>query len=89
MFAELKRTLEFYTASSVDESFEFCVLTGGGTLIDGISEAIEELIGCPVEVLNPFSLMSYNQSKIDEEELNTIIYCGVAALGLGMREYQK
>lgn len=89
LFAELKKTLEFYTASSVDESFEFCVLTGGGTLIDGISEAIEELIGCPVEVLNPFSLMSYNQSKIDEEDLNTIIYSGVAALGLGMREYQK
>ncbi len=89
LFSEIKKTMEFYTASSVDESFEFCVLTGGGTLIDGISEAVEELVGCQVEVLNPFSLMSYNQSKIDEEELNSIIYCGVAAIGLGMRVYQK
>ena len=89
LFAELKKTIEFYTSSSVDENFEFCVLTGGGTLIDGIAEAIEELVGCPVEVMNPFSLMSYNQSKIEEEDLNTIIYCGVTALGLGMRVYQK
>lgn len=89
LFAEIKKTLEFYSSSSVDESFEFCVLTGGGTLIEGIVEAVEELIGCPVEVLNPLSVMSYNQSKIEEDDLNTIIYCGVAALGLGMRVYQK
>lgn len=89
LFAEIKKTMEFYTASSVDEVFEICVLTGGGTLIDGIAEALEELIGCPVEVLNPLSLMSYNQAKIEEEDLNAIIYSGVVAIGLGMREYQK
>lgn len=89
LFAEIKKTLEFYSSSSVDELFDFCVVTGGGSLIDGITDAIEELIGCPVEPLNPLSLMSYNQSKIEEDQLNQIIYTGVAALGLGMRVYQK
>ncbi len=89
LFSEIKKTLEFYASSSVDENFEFTVISGGGALIDGLTDALSELIGTPVEILNPLSAMSYNQSRIEEAQLNIITYTGVVALGLAMREYSK
>ncbi len=87
-FAEIKKTYDFYVASSSDDSLENCVVTGGGALIPGLVEGLEALIGVRVEIMNPFERFEYNSNRISEDMIQEIAYKGVQVLGLGMRNKQ-
>jgi type IV pilus assembly protein PilM len=88
-FAELKKTIDFWVSSTSEEAFDGCILTGGGAQVPGFSEALQELLETEVQVLNPFSSMSYNKNNISEEMINEIAYKGVCAIGLAMRSLPK
>lgn len=88
-FSELKKTIDFWVSSTSEETFDGCVLTGGGAQIPGFSEALQELLETEVQVLNPFSAMSYNKNNISEDDINGIAYRGVCAIGLAMRSVPK
>lgn len=84
-FAEIKKTVDFYVSSTSDESFVECVLTGGSSLIPGLVEGLEALLGINVSIMNPFEAIEYDDKNIKEEQLNEIAYRGVAVLGLAAR----
>ena len=84
-FAELKKTIDFWVSSTSEEAFDGCIVTGGGAQIPGFTEALHELLETEVQVLNPFSSMSYNKNNISEEIINEIAFKGVCAIGLAMR----
>lgn len=88
-FTELKKTIDFWVNSTSEESFDGCVLTGGSALIPGFPEALQELLETEVQILNPFTTMSYNQNNIPEEMINEIAFKGVCAIGLAMRSLPK
>lgn len=88
-FNELKKTIDFWVNSTSEESFDGCVLTGGSSLIPGLPEALQELFETEVQILNPFSTMTYNQSNISEDMINEIAFKGVCAIGLAMRSLPK
>ncbi len=88
-FLELKKTVDFWSNSTSEESFDGCFLTGGSSLIPGLPEAIQELFETEVQILNPFTTMSYNQNNITDEMVNEIAYKGVCAIGLAMRSLPK
>lgn len=76
---------EFWLNSSGEHELVGCALTGGGSLIPGVSEQLAEALSTEVIALNPFSKMTYNKNNITEDMLDDIAYHGVCALGLGMR----
>ncbi len=84
-FTELKKTVDFWVNSTSEEAFDGCILTGGSSLIPGLPEALQELFDTEVQILNPFSTMTYNQSNISEDMINEIAGRGVCAIGLAMR----
>ena len=84
-FAEIKKAIDFYVSSTSDESMQECFVTGGNSLVPGILEGLEALLGIEVSVLNPFDAISYAEDNFSEEEINQIAYQGVQAIGLGMR----
>lgn len=88
-FAEIKKTVDFWTNSTSEESFDGCFLTGGSSLIPGLPEAIQELFETEVQILNPFTTLSYNQNNISEDMINDIAFKGVCAIGLAMRSLPK
>lgn len=88
-FTELKKTLDYWVSSSSEEFFDGCYLTGGSALIPGFPEALQELFGTEVQILNPFSSMTYNQNNIKEDMINEIAFKGVCAIGLAMRSLPK
>lgn len=88
-FAELKKTIDFWVNSTSEEEFDGCILTGGGAQIPGFADAIQELLGTEVQILNPFSTMTYNEKKISEKMINEIAFRGVCAIGLAMRSLPK
>ncbi len=88
-FQELKKTVDFYVTSTSDDNFKECVLTGGSSLLPGIIEGLEGLLGITVSILNPFEKIDYDKKKFSDEEINRIAFTGVVAMGLGMRELKK
>lgn len=88
-FAEIKKTLDFWTSSTSEESFDGCIITGGSTMLPGLPEALQELLETEVQVLNPFSVMTFNKNNIDESMINDIAFKGVGAIGLAMRTLAK
>ncbi len=52
--AEIKKSTDFYSASSMGPPLGGIMLTGGVMSIGGISQMVEELCGLPVQLLNPF-----------------------------------
>jgi type IV pilus assembly protein PilM len=88
-FAELKKTIDFWVSSTSEEAFDGCILTGGGALVPGFTTALQELLETEVQVLNPFSAMTYNSKNIPEDSINEIAYKGACAIGLAMRSLPK
>jgi len=88
-FSELKKTIDFWVSSTSEESFDGCIVTGGGAQIPGFQEMLEELLETDIQVLNPFHTMTYNKNNISEDRVNDIAYKGVCAIGLAMRSLTK
>lgn len=85
LMEELKKVLNFYIAAGSSEQVQHCFTTGGGCRLPGLSEALENVIGVEVNILNPFNAIEYNKKAFSDEQLNNIITTGVVALGLGLR----
>ncbi len=88
-FAELKKTIDFWSNSTSEEEFDGCVITGGSAQINGLAEALQELFETEVQVLNPLDKMTYNQNNIGEDVINDLTSRGLCAIGLGMRIFSK
>lgn len=88
-FSELKKTVDFWVNSTSEEAFDGCIITGGTSLIPGLPDALQELFDTEVQILNPFTTMTYNQNNISEDMINDIAAKGVCAIGLAMRSLPK
>ena len=88
-FSEVKKTIDFWTTSSSDEQFDGCFITGGGALIPGFAEALQEIISTEVTILNPFNKFTYNQNNISEDDAQFLAQRGIVSLGLAMRTVTK
>lgn len=86
-FTEIKKTVDFYVSSTSDESLVGCCITGGSSLIPGLVEGLESLLGVKVTVLNPFDKISVNTSNISKEDVDQIMYKGVEVIGLALRKF--
>lgn len=89
IFAEIKKTIDFYISSTQDESLAGCVVTGGSSSIPGVVEGLEALLGVEVIQLNIFDKITYDKKGIPQDELENIGLRGVEAIGLAMREYKR
>lgn len=86
LFAEIKKTLDFYVVSTSDESLFECHVTGGGILCSGLTDGLENLLGVPVKVMNPLDVFDIDEGKFKDEDLNNISFRGCTVLGTAMRE---
>jgi type IV pilus assembly protein PilM len=55
---EIKKSLAFYNASSSGAPVAYVLLSGGGSKMPGLSRMIEEIVGLPTQLINPFNTIS-------------------------------
>lgn len=84
-FEEIKKTIDFFMTASAEEKVHRCFITGGTSLVPGLSEGLEQALGAPVAFLEPFDKVSFNERAFPKEALNMIASKGLIALGLSMR----
>lgn len=82
---EIRRSLDFYNSNAGDGKIAKVLLSGGCAKVAGLREAIGDRLGLPVEILNPFQKIKYNDKEFDPEYLQEIGPLVTVAVGLATR----
>lgn len=87
--AEIKKSLDFYIASSAENIISQILLTGGSSQIPGLAGIIEAHIDVPVTILNPFTVIGYDADLFNEDYIRTISPFVAVPVGLALRGVGK
>jgi len=83
---QVTRSLQFFFSSSQYVDVDYIVLAGGTSSIDGLAEIIENKLGTPTIIANPFIDMSL-ASKVDADALANDAPAMMISCGLAMRSF--
>lgn len=86
MTQQVSRSLQFFFSSSQYNSVDHVILAGGCASIIGIDELIEDKLGVPTSVANPFANMSLS-SRIKAQQLGSDASALMIACGLALRSF--
>ena len=83
---ELRKTLDFFTATSGADRVDEIVLAGGGSGVLNLDAILRDKFGIPVSILDPFRRVAVDESHFNPEELAEIGPSMAVAVGLAMRK---
>jgi len=82
---EIQRSLDFFTATSNYGHISKVFISGGACKTQGLIKVIENQIGIPVEVINPFNNIEIPTKTFDPDYIQQVApMCGVV-VGLALR----
>ncbi len=84
---QVTRSLQFFFSSSQYDDVDYIVLAGGTASIEGMSEMIENKLGTPTIIANPFLDMAL-AGKVDSTALANDAPAMMIACGLAMRSFE-
>jgi type IV pilus assembly protein PilM len=87
--AEIKRSLDFYNASSSGAPVTSIFLTGGSAKLPNLSKIVEDLAGPPTQLMNPFNAISYDPAIFTQDYINAISLSAAVPIGLALRAGAK
>lgn len=82
---EIRRALDFYNASSSGAPVSYVLVTGGSSRIPELSKGIEERVGLPTQLLNPFARIAYDEKTFTPEMIASIAPIVSVPLGYAIR----
>lgn len=83
---QVTRSLQFFFSSSQYDDVDYIVLAGGTSSIEGLGEMIENKLGTPTLIANPFRDMA-TSAKVDSNALANDAPAMMIACGLAMRSF--
>ncbi|NOY79078.1 MAG: type IV pilus assembly protein PilM [Calditrichaeota bacterium] len=83
---EIQLSLQFFS-SQLHESVIEISLLGGGALISGFKPYLEDKIGLPVDINNPFQSIEIDENDFDRESLYKIASLFSTAVGLAKSRF--
>lgn len=86
MAQQIARSLQFFLSSSTHKGAEYLVLAGGCASISGIDRFVEQSLGIPTIVANPFINMSVS-SRVKPQSLSNDAPAMMTACGLALRSF--
>ncbi len=82
---EVRRTLDFFLSTMVNETIEKIYISGASCRIPGLLTLLEKQMSIPVELVNPFNNISWDQQLFDPEYMAYIAPQMAVAVGLALR----
>jgi len=86
MCQQIGRSLQFFFSSSSQHSVDQIILSGGTSSLPGIDALLEEKLGTPAIVANPFSQMTL-AAKVKAQALSNDAPAMMIATGLALRSF--
>lgn len=85
MAQEIKRTLDFYSASGTGPRVSLTLLAGGSAKISNLTQVIEEHTGVKTQLLNPFATIQVDSRMFTQDYIAAIAPLAAVPLGLALR----
>ena len=82
---EIQRSLDFYAATAADSHIARLYLSGGTAKIPALFKVIEQRVGVPVEILNPFKGIEIDNRRFDPNYVMDIAPSAAVGVGLALR----
>lgn len=70
--AEIQRSLDFYSANSAEGPISRIYLSGGTAKVPSLYRIIEQKLGVPVEIINPFKNIEVDGNRFNLEYLREV-----------------
>lgn len=86
--AEIKRTIDFFTKTLMKDTVSQILLSGGSSKVPYFPETLEESIGAPVELTDPFRNIEFSEKDFDPDYIIDIGPKMGVAVGLAMRRLE-
>jgi type IV pilus assembly protein PilM len=87
--AEIKRSIDFYVASNSGSSVSFVMLAGGASRLPNLSKVVEDSVGLPVQLLNPFNTLTADTKLFTQDYLQVVSGIAAVPVGLALRGFAK
>ncbi|HEY0788580.1 MAG TPA: type IV pilus assembly protein PilM, partial [Thermoanaerobaculia bacterium] len=84
--SELRKTLDFFTATSGAERVDSIMLSGGGAIALNLETILRDKFGIPVSIMDPFRRVTVDESQFNPEELAEIAPSMAISVGLAIRK---
>ena|SRR5256885_6668965 len=84
---EVQKTFDFYRATADDDavSVQRILLSGGGSKLQSLGQALADRFEIPVEVFDPFRQIKVDARRFDPDYMREVIPEMVIAVGLALR----
>ena len=86
MVTEIKRSLDFFVATTMKADISKIYLAGGASQMLSLIRKLENKLGIPVELINPFKNIIVDANKFDIELLSRVAPAAGVVVGLGLRK---
>lgn len=86
---EIKRALDFYNASSTGAPVSSILLAGGSAKVPGLPKVVEDMLGLPTQIVNPFNAISYDPAVFTPDYVASIAPIAAIPIGLALRAGAK
>ena len=84
---EIQKTFDFFRATAAGEHIERIYLAGGSSKVGGLIEALRQEFSLPVEILNPFARIGYEEGGPAAELIGNNAGQLAVAVGLALRSF--
>jgi type IV pilus assembly protein PilM len=85
--AEIKRSMDFYSASNSGSPVTYVLLAGGSARLPNLTKLVEDAVGLPVQLLNPFNNITYDSKIFTQDYINAISSMAAVPVGLAIRGF--
>ncbi|MBA2354889.1 MAG: type IV pilus assembly protein PilM [Acidobacteria bacterium] len=85
LLLEVQKTLDFFRGTTGADHIDLLLVTGGGSQVDGLVDALHERLGIPVEFLDPFKTVSFDAARFGVPVLSEAAAASTVAVGLALR----
>jgi type IV pilus assembly protein PilM len=82
---EIQRSLDFYAATAADSQISRIYLSGGTCKLPSLYKVVENKVGVPVEIMNPFRNIEFDPKRFDPEYIREVGPAAAVAVGLAIR----
>jgi len=83
---ELRKTLDFFTATSGADRVDEIVLAGGGSGVLNLDAILRDKFGIAVNIMDPFQRVTVDEKQFNPEELAEVGPSMAVAVGLAIRK---
>jgi type IV pilus assembly protein PilM len=86
MASEIRKTFDFFSATSAEGAVDELVLAGGCALTPNLQQVLRDRFEVGVELMNPLRRVHYKESDFDSGWLQTIAPMMAVSVGLAIRK---